>query len=447
MFVALGTNRRLEHARSRPVGSATAEQDYTVTARITHLRPNTRYFYRVWFQPPGSPSRPTEAVTGTFRTAPPARRPSNVRFVFGGDLGSGGYCRHRKHGYPIFYYMTTLRPDFFVALGDMIYADGSCREYGPNGWENLPGRFAEVDEPAVDWTDPAALHELYFEHWRYNRADRHLQFLLGRTGLYSVWDDHEIVNDSGASWSFWTPATAARPGYRNIVAAGRDAFLAYGAIGRDDRAPLRLYRSFRWGRDLQLLLLDTRSYRSRNEQRDTPENKKTMLGAAQLSWLKRQLRGSKATWKVIASSVSLTVPNGSAASGRDGWADGGSGNGFERELLDLLRFLDAKNVKNVVFIAADLHFPQVTRSRRDYDGDGDAFVFHELIAGPLNARVWAPYGLDATTNPTQLYAEGNLFSFGYATVSRRRGRARLHVETRDSFGRLRPGSAFELVAR
>ena len=62
--------------------------------------------------------------------------------------------------------------------------------------------------------------------------------------------------------------------------------------------------SFSWGPNLNLLILDARSYRSPNNLVDTAENNKTMLGDEQLKWLEQSLSNSSTTWKVV-SSVTL----------------------------------------------------------------------------------------------------------------------------------------------
>ena len=41
--------------------------------------------------------------------------------------------------------------------------------------------------------------------------------------MFAVWDDHETINDSGASWSYWTVTSANRPGYPTLARAARDA--------------------------------------------------------------------------------------------------------------------------------------------------------------------------------------------------------------------------------
>jgi alkaline phosphatase D len=446
MYVDVSTNSAFRGARRHRGGTAKRQEDYALTLRLRRLQPATRYHYRAWFGELGAPRARSRSLRGTFKTAPAPAQSRPLRFVFGGDVGSGGYCRHAQHGYPIFHYINTVRPDVFLSLGDLIYGDADCPPEGPDGWKNLPAEFPEIDDPSIDWTDFARVQEIYFQHWRYTRADRQLSALLANTPIYTIWDDHEVMNDFGASWTRANSQYAPRAGYSNIVRAGRRALFAYGVLRRRKRDPNRLYRSFRWGKDLHLVIIDTRSYRSRNELRDGAG--KTMLGPAQLAWLKKTLSSSRATWKVIASSVSVSVPTGSAEFGRDGWADGETGNGFERELLDLLRYLDARNVRNVVVIAADLHFAQATRNSRDYDGDGDAFVFHEFIAGPYNARVSLPSWLDPTTNPQSLYGEGAFFNFGsFRIVPQAKGKkARFRAETYDSFGRPKPQSLFVLPA-
>jgi alkaline phosphatase D len=197
------------------------------------------------------------------------------------------------------------------------------------------------------------------------------------------------------------------------------------------------------------MLLDGRSYRSRNGAPD--EAGKTLLGPRQLAWLKETLAHSRATWKVVSSDVPLSVPTGSKF-GRDAWANGNSmepagRTGFEYELLDLMRFLDDHQVKDVVFLAADVHFAAQIRYSIDPNGDGYPLIIHELIAGTLSAlRRQAPAaGFDSTLHPAVWYAEGGLFNFGHVTIARQTdGYAHLIAQVYDDSGELRPGSTVDL---
>jgi alkaline phosphatase D len=148
------------------------------------------------------------------------------------------------------------------------------------------------------------------------------------------------------------------------VNEGRDAFFNYSPMDRNLDDKDRIYGSFNWGPDIDLFILDARSYRTPNDQPDPPNNNKTMLGSEQLHWLGQSLMDSTEAWKVISSDVPISVPTGANASilGRDGWANGNDTNyssktGFENELKQLLAFLDDINIKSLLFVATDVHFP------------------------------------------------------------------------------------------
>jgi alkaline phosphatase D len=277
--------------------------------------------------------------------------------------------------------------------------------------------------------------------------------------MYSQWDDHEVINDFGALWPYWNSFNKDREGYPNIVNEGRKAFFDYSPIDRNRNDTNRIYRSFNWGPNLDLFILDGRSYRSPNSMADTPENKKTMLGSEQLEWLEQSLKNSSATWKVISSDIPISVPTGANASilGRDSWANGNETNfssktGFERELQQLLKILDDSNIKNIVFVTTDVHFPANILYDIDANKDGDKLIFYELISGPLSAfRFGTPGGapipkLDTTFNPKILYEEGGIFNFGYVQVQKQPEDNLVHLVAQivDDDGLTRPNSLLDL---
>lgn len=449
MTVEIDDDPALSEPR-RFTARADAAADLTAQVEVDGLVPATRYHYRVG-------AGGATPVVGTFATAPAPGDPRPVSFIVGGDVGGQGYCRHAETGYAIFRAMAALEPDFFVANGDMIYADGACPAEGPGGWPNLPGDFPSIDDPRVDWTDVDQVREVFLDHWRYNRDDPHVRQFHARVPVYAQWDDHEVINDFGGGWASWSKAPE-RAGYPNLVAAGRDAFFAWNPIARHPAETGRIYRSFRWGRDVELFLLDARSYRSLNDLSERPDHPKTMLGEAQLDWLIDGLERSDATWKIVSSDVPLSVPTGSQAElyGRDGFADGGprwdgtsyaERTGFERELRRLVGALDAADVENVVFVVTDVHFAMSLRYAVDVDVDGDLLVFHELLSGPLNAvRADGPPRLDPSFRPVILFAEGDLFNFSYVRIGRRGGDVVLEADVRDAGGAVRFGSRLELTA-
>ena len=299
----------------------------------------------------------------------------------------------------------------------------------------------------TNWSDPFDLHSLYLKHWEYNRNDTHLQDLLQKTSLYSQPDDHEVINNYGGIWSYLPGEFQNRTGYPNLVKTGMDIFFNFSPIDRNKGEPKHIYRSFNWGKDLELFILDTRSYRSRNDIVDTMENNKTLLGEEQLEWLKQGLLASTATWKIIATSVPVTIPKCRIAeAGCDGWAtDGISGKTFVRERSDLLRFLDNNNIRNIVFIVTDVHFPASVQVNDDFDSNGDSLVFYELVTGPLSAEQSIISETDPTINATYLYKENRIFSFGHVEIRKDpQGLAHIFYEVRDDNGILRPFSKLHL---
>ena len=98
---------------------------------------------------------------------------------------------------------------------------------------------------------------------RYNRADPAVQQLFRETSVYATWDDHEVANNFAGS-------------LEPLMPVGRRAFRDYWGIEGPREEPDRLYRSVRWGRGLEVFMLDTRQYRSGNAEPDGPD--KTMLG-------------------------------------------------------------------------------------------------------------------------------------------------------------------------
>jgi alkaline phosphatase D len=436
-----------ERAQSRN----SAERDFTARVTLDGLRPGALYRYRARFESGPDVSEPIE---GSFRTAPAASSDEPIRFIVAGDLGGHGWCRELHEGYRAFDAMRDLDPLFFVANGDMIYADTTCPPERPDGGRNLPADFPSVDDPRVDWTNFDAVREIYLAHWRYNQADAHFQKFLLQVPIYSQWDDHEVINDFGAPWTSWTAAKG-REGYPTLVRAGREAFFDFHPLSPPAEEPERIYRSFRWGSEVELFLLDARSYRSENDRADSSENRKTLLGNAQLEWLKKGLAESTATWKIVSTDVPLSIPTGTKAEdyGHDAFANGSEGandessTGFERELRSLLAELDRRNVKNVVFVATDVHFAASLRYDVDVDGDGDRLLFHELISGPLSAGLVDPRPPDPTFAPRVLYTEGGFFNFSFIQIEpAANGGSRLVSDIRDTDGKPRAGSKVEITA-
>lgn len=358
-----------------------AASDYSGRIPLDDLAPATPYRAVVRFTGSDGQTGSPDAVL--FRTAPAPRDPAPVRLAWGGDLGGQGVCRDAREGFPILGHVLAERPDLFVGLGDMIYADDLCHPVDPYGNAQVPEEFG----PATDLDGFRA-------HWRYNREDEGLRVLLATTPYVAVWDDHEIVNDAGPHHD-----TRDAPPYRAgipLLPLARRALIEWNPLRSDGE----LYRRLRWGRHLELFVLDLRSYRDPNGAPDTDRVPKTMLGATQRRWLEQVVAASDATWKVIVSSVPLSIPTGSIENGRDGWAAGGTDGGFARELRGILEQLRYTGVRNLVWLGADVHFAGAFRYAPFEDAP--QFRFYEFLAGPLNAGLFPNPTLDRSLGPERL---------------------------------------------
>lgn len=373
---------------------ASEAHDYAASVLVNGLKPSTQYAYTVWF---GSDERwdsppPGVAAAGVFRTAPDRDSERPITFGFSGDLGGLNACRDKAEGYPIFRTIDARSLDFFVGLGDMIYADMKCESKGLYGNDQIPAPVAEA----------ATLRD-YWGHWKYNREDESFRKLLAVTDYYAVWDDHEVVNDFGPedAWRRYPPYVIGV----SLVPLGRQALFDENPIARIASFPDRLYRSFRWGHHVELVLLDTRSYRSLNELPDTEEHPKTLLGAEQRAWFEDVVTRSDATWKVVVSSVPISIPTGFGGSaGHDGWANFDLDAGFERELTGIWRKFRDAGTKNVVFVTTDVHF--ATGFTYHPFPESPEFVVHELVGGPLNAMLLPNHAVDDSFRPERLFFFG-----------------------------------------
>ncbi|MBI3784134.1 MAG: alkaline phosphatase D family protein [Deltaproteobacteria bacterium] len=387
-----------------------ADHDFTATLAIDGLRPDTPYEYRVSCRPDLDFSG---AVGGVFHTAPSSDTAAPITFLWSGDVGGQNVCRDRNLGYPIFAALSAQPAEFFVALGDMIYGDDPCRATGRYGNTQIPG-------PASAAGDVAG----YWAYWKYNREDDGLRHFLGSTATYAVWDDHEVRNDFG-------PLRDTDAAGRHLMPFGLQAFRDYNPL-----AAGVMYRRVRWGKQLEIFFLDTRSYRDPNDASDAPQRAKTMLGAEQREWLKAGLSQSTATWKVVVSSVPLSIPSGKAEA-HDGWANGNGTTGFENELLDILRFTQRHDVRNQLWITTDVHFASVQHLAPF--ADAPSFELYEVSTGPLHAGVFPDLTLDPTLRPQRLFvhptavpATADLeealtwFNFGQVTIAAD-GRMRLLI--------------------
>jgi alkaline phosphatase D len=352
---------------------ATRAADYTAQVRVTGLKPGTRYRYTA--------SSGGASAGGTFVTAPASGTSSIVRFAISGDAdatpASNGKPAFNTFG--VYARMAAERNDFNINLGDTIYSD------------------SEVADAPVARTRAAK-----WGKYKLGLALPALRTLRASAGLYSHWDDHEFIND------FSPPEHGAA-----IYTAGVQAFRDYSPVTYSPATGL--YRTFRWGKNLELFFLDERSFRSAKARavcnsdlaptapqpvRDAfaalapalrnpvppaclaaiDDPARTLLGARQYAAFTKAVKASTATWKVVVNEVPIQQHY---ALPYDRWE------GYAAERERLLAFL-RDNVKNVVFLTTDTHANLVNEIRsRTLSASPERFGIWEVVTGPVATNTYA----------------------------------------------------------
>jgi alkaline phosphatase D len=170
--------------------------------------------------------------------------------------------------------------------------------------------------------------------------------------------------------------------------------------------PGRVYRKIAYGPHVDVFMLDMRSYRGPNaEGRDETYGPASyFLGPQQMAWLKRELLNSRATWKVIAADMPISLVVTYDVAGKWGveavaQGDNGPPLGRELEIADLLSFIKHAGVKNTVWLTADVHYS----AAHYYDPNKAKFQdfepFWEFVSGPIHAGTFGPNELDGTFGP------------------------------------------------
>jgi alkaline phosphatase D len=389
---------------------ASDENDKTVQRRVSGLRPGTEYHYR--FCTRGG----ARSAVGTFETPPRSGQAKTIRFAMTGDqdaLPLPGQSRPFWNRFQIWNLIRRERNDFNVLLGDTIYSDTEVAGYGlGNVATTVPQK----------WTK-----------YRLNLGRAPWVRARGSAAYYAHWDDHEFINNySPLANEFPLDVGTVRLNGRTLFRRSVAAFRDYNPITYSARNGI--YRSFRWGRNLEVFLLDERSFRSRladyQGNCDNPPGSgnrdlaptappsirsafslivpqlanpvppqctaaindpdRTFLGARQLARFKRAIRRSTATFKVIFSEMPIQQ---FYLDPYDRWE------GYAAERTKLLRFL-VDNVDNVVFLSSDVHASLVNDVRfqtLEEGGPVDSGIT-EITTGPVATRSFALQVIATTGN-------------------------------------------------
>jgi alkaline phosphatase D len=341
-------------------------------------------------------------MVGRFRTAPADKR--SVKFAWSGDTGGQGWgIDTDRGGMKTYSVMAKHQPDFFIHSGDTIYADGpfASEQKMPDGgtWKNITDEGTSKVAETIDE---------FRANWKYNMLDEHVRDFNGQVPVFYQWDDHETLNN-------WYPGEMLISDDRYTVksssllsARANRAFLEMSPIRTDPKEPGRIYRKVSHGPTLDIFFLDMRTYRGPNSANDQAEASAdtAFLGNEQVRWLKQELLSSKATWKVIAADMPIGIM---VRDGKEAFENGSNGDGPARgrelEIADLLRFIRDNDVKNTVWLTADVHYT----AAHYYDPNQAPFQefapFWEFVSGPLHAGTFGPGDMDNTFGPQVKYVK------------------------------------------
>lgn len=388
----------------------TGSSDYTGRIDLGGLPGGQRVFVRMSASNLDSARAGSEVITGSVIT--PSHLPRNIRFVWGGDTAGQGWGISPNQGGMLTYQtMLAQQPQFFIHSGDTVYADGPIapEKAMPDGqiWQNI------VTEQTMKVAESL---EEFRARYRYNLMDEHVRRFNHEVPQIWQWDDHEITNNWSDSKDLSGNTNYTEKRVALLTARGAQAFREYAPMrSYGDAEPARVYRHIPQGPLLDVFMIDMRSYRGPNSDnlQSTYDEASFILGPTQIDWIKRSLKRSSATWKVIGSDmpIGLQIGDGQGANGVARWeavANGDPGRplGREAEIADLLAYIRREGIRNVVWLTADVHYcaahhySPARASFKDFD------PFWEFVAGPLHAGGFGPNKIDDTFGPDVVFVKG-----------------------------------------
>jgi alkaline phosphatase D len=425
------------------------DTDYTLKIDVENLAPSTTYYYQFIFDNKKS------GIGITKTTAQTSDKKIKLAVVSCSDYSAGYYnalarIAERKD------------LDAVVHLGDYIY-EGLARMFDPNA--TIP-----IDHFEDVYFNRNKQWWLRFYRVRYatNRLDADLQAAHQAHPFITIWDDHEIGNNTWKDGAQGHDPEKDGP-WEIRKNAAKQAYAEWLPI-RGDAS--KIYRSIRFGNMAELILLDTR-LEGRDQQIYSAEHpdlfaaQRTLLGKEQKQWLLQKLDASPCQWKIVANQVIFSEVNVQWANfaGRftqqiqylqgallDYWE------GYPAERDEVINHIAKNKLNDVVILSASMHcalaFDVTSRATKNsrkgesatYDGaTGKGSVAVEFAApsitsdnfdekmGKLYAGTFEslinrklPHPLNYNPNPHMKFVDLQRHGYTILTLSRDRAEANFY---------------------
>lgn len=372
--------------------AASSDWDNTVRAKITGLPANTPLYYRFIAGTDTSP-------VGRAKTAPAAA--ANVAQVKFGWFTCQDWSINHWGAMSL---LAQEELDFLVHVGDYIYETvGASFQVGAA--EPAHGALALPDGTTIGSATYATTLNDYRYLYRTYRSDARLRTLHQQWPVIAIWDDHEFSDDCWQDHQTYTNANLQQTARRRAASQAWIEYmpLDFGDVSFDTANAaydnIRIYRDFQFGNLMHLVMTDERLYRDDHvvseaaiaqAQGHDPINgsdsvgaryfvqqpvlaqfdagkaqamgrPSSILGSTQTQWWKDKMSSTGATWKVWGNEVMLNrlwvdltqlAPppyNAVYVVNCDAW------DGYPTHKAELMGYLKANNVRNVVAITGDLH--------------------------------------------------------------------------------------------
>jgi alkaline phosphatase D len=282
-------------------------KDFTLKRKFDGLESNTAY--SIIIKGRKDLESPISEIKGSFKTAPGENESVPVFFT-------SSTCQYfwsfddDKRGFKIYDSMRKLNPLFHCQTGDFVY----------------------YDKPGPMVTNV----ELARHKWHAMNSWPSLLDFYAKTPLYIQKDDHDLLRDDASPYSM--------PLGELTYEDGLDIWR--------EQVPIMAtpYRTFRWGKDLQIWTVEGREFRSHNKATDGAD--KTIWGKEQTNWFKKTVEASDATFKILVSPTPIVGPDRSK-----GKYDNHSNASFQTEGKWLRKYLANQSV---FVINGDRHWQYVS---------------------------------------------------------------------------------------